>query len=107
MKLAKTRTAPRRARALLLIATAEFAIGFAGPSAHALDHSWNAGTGNWGSSGNWSPTSVPGTSDIVYLNRLVGGQRGVVNVINGPFPAPVSVNIRNLNELSIANGNSF
>jgi hypothetical protein len=69
----------------------------------ATDKSWNVGTGNWGSSGNWLPSGVPTSNDIVWLNRLVGGQRGVVSVSGTGFASPVSVNIRSSNELDIAN----
>jgi len=74
----------------------------AGP-AWAVDRSWNVGTGNWGSAGNWSPSGVPTASDIVWLNHLVSGQRGVVTVSGTGFASPVSVNIRADNELDIAN----
>ncbi|MBC8108250.1 MAG: hypothetical protein H7Z14_16810 [Anaerolineae bacterium] len=76
------------------------------PSAHAVIRSWNVGTGNWGSSGNWTPAGTPTSADVTFLNRLVGGQRGVVSVV-GTGHAATSVSIRQLNQLDIANFSSL
>jgi hypothetical protein len=68
----------------------------------AANKSWNTGTGNWGLSANWSPAGVPATGDIVSMNFLVSGQRGVATVQGEGFGTPTSVSIRNLNDLRIA-----
>jgi hypothetical protein len=70
--------------------------------ASAIEKHWNTGTGNWGAAASWSPTGQPLTGDILYMNYLVSGQRGVATVSGEGFATPTSVSIRNLNELRIA-----
>jgi hypothetical protein len=93
----------RKQAFLLFAATAGVSGLFAHSALAANDKSWNVGTGNWGSSGNWNPTGVPTSNDIVWLDHLVGGVRGVVHVNSTGFASPISVSIRQLNELDIDN----
>jgi hypothetical protein len=67
--------------------------------------SWNTGTGNWSTSANWTPAGVPGSNDIVFINVLSGGVRGVAQV-TGTVTTPISVTVSNLDSLQML-GNGF
>jgi hypothetical protein len=69
---------------------------------YAENRAWSTGNGSWGVSSNWTPSVVPQNGDIVTMNYLMGGQRGIATVTGQSFPSPTSVSIRNLNELRIA-----
>jgi hypothetical protein len=69
---------PGWARGLLLC------ISLANPGLAAIK-SWNAGSGNWTTAGNWSPAGVPGAADTVRIGNLAGVQDTVVNAAGAPF----------------------
>ena len=69
--------------------------------ARAVDKHWNTGSASWGLSNSWSPAGVPTSSDIVYVDYLVGGTRGRANVSGSGFASPVSVHVTNLNEVNL------
>jgi len=46
-------------------------------TAYADQWSWNAGSGNWTSSGNWTPVGVPGTDPFATTNIDIGNLPGV------------------------------
>jgi hypothetical protein len=54
-------------------------LGIASP-ALAIDRSWNAGNGYWGTGGNWSPIGVPGPADTARLGDLGGISNGFVTL---------------------------
>jgi hypothetical protein len=72
--------------------------------ARATDHHWNASSGNWGAASNWSPQSVPGASDVTYVD-FFNGSPGSVSVPQAE-PSVVSVTIMNSNIVGIS-GNAI
>ncbi len=74
-------------------------IGLSALPAHAIDKHWNVASGNWATSGNWSPAGVPTSNDIVYVDRFSGGP-GFVN-INTDDADPVSIHISNDNVVRV------
>ena len=87
----KTRSGSRRAVSSELrksivklnpLALSFLAAGWIATPAHALDHLWSGGTGDWANFSNWTPLGVPGNGDTATLNggnpqvtfaELVGG----------------------------------
>src|SRR4051794_3120229 len=69
--------------------------------ASAIEKHWNTGTGSWGIAANWNPAGEPTASDIVYVDYLVGGTRGVPTVTGSGHGSPISVSVTNLDTVSI------
>ena len=74
--------------------------------AFGVTRSWNVGSAIFGGTTNWNPVGAPAQTDILYLDRLVGGERGRATVSGNGWAAD-SVSIRQLNELNIANNSSL
>jgi len=96
-----------KSRRRIAVMLAALSTGLLATPGHAVVKNWNVGSGLWGTSANWSPAAVPTASDIVQLNRLVSGQRGIVTVSGTGFASPISVSIRQSNELNIANNSAL
>lgn len=96
-----------KARKALAISAAAALVGInLASDAFGVTRSWNVGSAIFGGSGNWTPAGSPTSADILYLNRLVGGDRGRATVSGNGWQAN-SVSIRQLNELNIANNSSL
>ena len=65
----RTVTRDRTIRTAVTIALSTIAIG---SPAVALDKHWNNANALWGNSLAWSPNGVPGTADIVSVDRAGG-----------------------------------
>src|SRR5215469_10653292 len=63
--------------------------GIAAYAAVLATKSWNTGSGNWGTGGNWNPTGVPAAGDDVSITRF------------GTYTVTVDVNTNNLNSLTL------
>src|SRR5580704_11013259 len=46
---------------------------------------WNGGTGNWGTASNWTPATVPNSSNAVSTFNAVTGSSPSVSLTGAPF----------------------
>ena len=49
-------------------------------SAYGVSRDWNAGSGMWNTSGNWSPSGTPGGLDSVFIGNMAAAQNGTVSL---------------------------
>ncbi len=82
-----------------------FIAAMAGP-VHAGSATWNVGSGDWGTAGNWSPASVPGTAGTGTTSPDVatfqsGGAGTAITVTDTTTPT------RNLEEIVFNNSGSL
>src|SRR4051794_30519641 len=66
--LTRPATSRRAAAVARSLAAAGFASLFSGNSAHATDHYWNAGSGDFSFAANWDVNTVPGGGDNAFIN---------------------------------------
>lgn len=65
---------------------------------YASSFSWNAASGSWGTSGNWTPAGVPGASDTADFSALTLSAAVVIDATNGSGGG-VSVGVINLGDV--------
>src|SRR5260221_6373503 len=51
----------------------------------AFGQTWNGGLGNWGTSSNWMPATVPNSSSATATFNAAAGSSSSVSLSGGPF----------------------
>ena len=77
----RTRSALKSSsRRLLASAAAALAVAQVAVPARAASRDWNAATGNWSTSANWTPTGMPGGLDVVSIGNTAAAENATVQL---------------------------
>jgi hypothetical protein len=72
----------------------------ASPASGAEFH-WNAASGDWTGTTNWSPDGLPASGDRVFVDFTTSGNSGIANVSTDNLPSPLFVRILNANRVQL------
>src|SRR5438477_6171889 len=74
--------------------------------AHATDRHWNAASGVWTASADWTPSGVPGPSDNAIVDYFSNGTAGAVAISTTTNSAVTSVTVLNGGTVSMYDARS-